>query len=60
MRIFGEYIKKFDPRKAGNPPLNYAITMADSPPDFANIDKWYERDAGETFGKYVLYRLKTR
>jgi len=60
MRKFGEYTKTFDPLKAINPPLNYAITLADSPPDFNNIDKWYERDAGETFGKYVLYRLRTR
>ncbi len=60
MRTFAEYTRKFDPLKAANPPLNYAITFADAPPDFSNIDKWYERDAGETFGKYVLYRLKTR
>jgi hypothetical protein len=22
-----------------------------------NLDKWYDRDAGETFGEYTLYRL---
>lgn len=60
MHMFSEYTKTFDPLKARNPPLNYAITLVDSPPDFANIDKWYERDDGETFGKYILYRLKTR
>lgn len=59
-RKFGEYIKTFDPLKAVNPPLNYAISETDSPPNFANIDKWYERDTGEVFGKYTLYRLKTR
>jgi len=60
MRLFADYIKTFDPLKAGNPPLNYAISETDSPPNFTNIDKWYERDAGEVFGKYTLYRLKTR
>lgn len=60
MRKFSEYIKTFDPLKAGNPPLNYAITETFSPPNFTNIDKWYERDEGETFGKYTLYRLKIR
>ena len=60
MRRFGDYLKAFDPAKAGNPPLNYAITETDSPPNFSNIDKWYERDAGEVFGKYTLYRLKLR
>lgn len=59
-RKFGEYIKTFDPLKAVNPPLNYAISETDSPPNFANIDKWYERDTGEVSGKYTLYRLKTR
>ncbi len=60
MRKFAEYTKAFDPLKVKNPPLNYAITLTDSPPDFSNIDKWYERDQGETFGKYVVYRLKPR
>ncbi len=60
MRRFGDYLKAFDPAKAGNPPLNYAIAETKSPPNFANIDKWYERDAGETFGKYTLYKLKLR
>ena len=60
MRKFGDYIKTFDPLKAGNPPLNYAITETSSPPNFANIDKWYERDAGDAFGKYTLFRLKLR
>ncbi len=60
MKRFANYIKAFDPLKAGNPPLNYAISETNSPPDFTNIDKWYERDGGEVFGKYTLYRLKTR
>lgn len=60
MRKFGEYVKTFDPLKAGNPPLSYAISETDSPPNFTNIDKWYVRDAGEIFGKYTLYRLKAR
>ncbi|MBK7933616.1 MAG: hypothetical protein WBO68_15440 [Pyrinomonadaceae bacterium] len=60
MHRFGDYLKAFDPLKAGNPPLNYAISETDSPPNFANIDKWYERGAGEIFGKYTLYRLKLR
>lgn len=60
MRRFGDYVKTFDPAKAGNPPLNYVITETNSPPDFANIDKWYERDTGEAFGKYTLYKLNLR
>jgi hypothetical protein len=28
--------------------------------DFANLDRWYERDAGERVEAYTLYRLKLR
>jgi hypothetical protein len=28
--------------------------------DFSHIDRWYERDSGERFGAYTLYRLKLR
>jgi len=41
-------------------PIKYAITSADSNFDFSNIDRWYERDAGERVGAYILYRLKLR
>ena len=38
--------------------LDYLIASADTNLD--KIDKWYERDAGETFGKWVFYRLKLK
>jgi hypothetical protein len=60
VRNFGDYIRQFDPAMAVNRPLDYAIASVESPPDLTVIDKWYERDAGETCGKYVLYRLKLR
>jgi hypothetical protein len=41
-------------------PLTYAVIPADINFDFSNIDRWYERDAGERAGAYVLYRLKVR
>jgi len=28
--------------------------------DFSRIDRWYERDAGERAGAYVIYRVKLR
>ncbi|MBP6003506.1 MAG: hypothetical protein KA746_08750 [Pyrinomonadaceae bacterium] len=57
---YTEYIRTFDPARAGNRPLDYAIADAEYMPDFANIDRWYERDAGETHGKFILFRLKLR
>jgi hypothetical protein len=58
---YGEYTRTFDPAKPGATRLNYLIAAsARTEPFFARVDKWYERDAGETFGKYVLYRLNLR
>jgi len=28
--------------------------------NFSNLDRWYERDAGERVGDYTLYQLKLR
>ena len=37
--------------------LDYLITSNEPGQFFDNIDKWYERDAGETYGKYTLYTI---
>lgn len=58
--LFADYVRNFDPSKAANRPLDYAIAAVESPPDMSVIDKWYDRDAGEVCGKYILYRLKLR
>lgn len=59
-RRFGNYCNNFDARSSGAVRLSYLITPTDPPPYLEEIDKWYERDAGETYGKYVLYGLKLR
>jgi hypothetical protein len=41
-------------------PITCAVTPADGKFDFTNIDRWYERDAGERVGAYTLYHLKLR
>jgi hypothetical protein len=41
--------------------LSYVITRKPDRTDLlTNIDRWYERDSGETVGEYVLYRVKLR
>ena len=56
---YDRYAETFDAAKPGVVRLDYLIApVAGFYAD--NIDKWYERDAGETFGKYVLYKLKPR
>jgi hypothetical protein len=32
----------------------------DQSPDLTNFDRWYDRDTGETFGPFTLYRTKLR
>lgn len=59
-RQFGEYRKNFSYRQASHPTLSYLIVPSDWNPGFRNIDTWYERDAGEKFGKYILYKVKLR
>jgi hypothetical protein len=59
-RIYDEYVKNFDATKPGVVRLNYLVTSNEPQQYFDRIDQWYERDAGETFGKYVLYRLRLK
>ena len=58
--IFDEYVKTFDPAKPSVMRLDYLIAPAEPAQFYDKIDRWYERDAGEIYGKYVLYRLKLR
>jgi hypothetical protein len=43
-----------------NPRLSYLVIGPDQDESLTNLDRWYERDRGEVFGKFVLYRLKLR
>jgi hypothetical protein len=59
-RNFGEYRKKFSLKEATNPAISYVVAPADWQIDYTNLDKWYERDAGERIGGYMLYKVKVR
>ena len=59
-RAFADYCKNFEAARVDVTRLDYLIAPADPMPYLDNIDKWYTRDGGEMFGKYVLYRLKLR
>ena len=60
MRVYEGYVRQFSGEKAGDHSLTYAVIPTDLPFDFTNLDRWYERDAGERVADYVLYRLKLR
>lgn len=55
-----EYSRTFNRDRAAAPGLSYLVVSADKQPDYANLDRWYQRDAGERVGGFILYRLKLR
>lgn len=57
---YRNYVASFSREQAARPLLAYVVANADSSPNFTNIDRWYERDAGVHHGKFILYRLKLR
>lgn len=57
---YAKYIASFSREQAARPLLSYVVTSADHQRDFTNIDRWYERDAGVWYGKFILYRVSLR
>jgi len=57
-REYGEFTTSFDSKLATTPLLAYAVVSPND--DLSNIDRWYERDAGERAGEFVIYRLKPK
>jgi hypothetical protein len=55
-----EYSRTFARDRAASPGLSYLVVSADSQPDYANIDRWYQRDQGERVGDFILFKLKLR
>jgi hypothetical protein len=57
---YADFTATFTRDRAAEPLLSYLVTDADSKADFTNLDRWYDRDAGEQHGKFILYRLRLR
>ena len=51
------FARSFNRDRAIAPTLSYLVVSADGEPDYANLDRWYQRDAGERVEGFVLYRL---
>jgi hypothetical protein len=60
LKSYLDYTRAFDRDRARTPKLSYLVVPADHQPDYANLDRWYQRDAGERIGGFVLYRLRLR
>ena len=57
---YQKYVDTFDQKHAAQPTLGYVIAPANLTTDFSRVDRFYERDAGERVGAYVIYRVKRR
>lgn len=59
-RVYADYIENFNPRNSPDTILSYLIAASDWDIDYANIDRWYERELIASFPAYNLYRLKLK
>jgi len=57
---YRQFRQNFNAEDAQSPLLSFVIAHEKSENDYTALDKWYERDAGEKVGKYILYRVKSK
>ena len=57
---FSQYSDSFNDERAQALAVSYILIAADKKPNWSNVDRWYQRDEGERFGSFVLYRLKLK
>ncbi|HEY6119322.1 MAG TPA: hypothetical protein VIV66_05145 [Pyrinomonadaceae bacterium] len=57
---YSDYAASFDAQEAGKVRISYVVARADEQPNLAHLDRWYERDAGEHIGNFILYRTRFR
>ncbi len=60
IRKYEQYCAGFGESQAARPRISYVVVRADENLNLANLDNWYERDAGERIGKFLLYRTRLR
>jgi hypothetical protein len=60
-RRYAEFYNNFTREHAVSPTLNFVVVPDGlSLPNFANLDRWYERDNGQRIGAFTIYRVKLR
>ena len=61
LRRYTDYTDHFSIAQASNPKLGFVVVPnGEAQPNFGNLEKWYERDAGEEVGIFTIYRVKLR
>jgi hypothetical protein len=59
-RNYADFHAAFDRARAAAPTLAYVVAQVDQPFNFAPLDRWYERDAGERVNRHIIYRVRLR
>ena len=57
---YTQYAAFFSRERAAHPALSYVVVPTETPPDLANLDKWYERGTGQPAGLFTIYPVKLR
>lgn len=57
---YENFSKNFSIDDARNPKISYVVVYEAAEDELINLDQWYERDAGEKLGKYILYKVNLK
>lgn len=57
---YARFVETFSRQRAARVTLSYAVVPAGDERELSNLDRFYERDAGEQFGRLTLYRVRLR
>jgi hypothetical protein len=57
---FANFCANFNAIEAASLEFSYVVLNSNMQLDFTNIDRWYERDAGEKIKEFTLYRVRLR
>lgn len=60
VKTYENFSKNFSAADARNPQISYVIVYENAGDELINLDQWYQRDAGENLGKYILYKTSLK
>ncbi len=60
VRRYDAFYKNFNYEQASAPILSFVIVPKNPTVDLSNLERWYELNAGEDFGKYTLHKVKIK
>jgi hypothetical protein len=54
---YNNYVAQFDPHRSPETIVTFLVVKDDDNTDLTNFDHWYDRDEGERYWPYTLYRV---